>query len=152
MVCLGNICRSPMAEGILRSKLINSNLPVDVDSAGTGNYHVGDPPDPRAIETARRFGVDISGLRGRQFTRNDFSLFDRIYVMDRSNLYNVISLAADDHEKEKVALILHASGKEAMEVPDPWYGGMNDFTDTFHLLDDACERIIDDLKKSYFNQ
>lgn len=151
MVCLGNICRSPMAEGILRKKSVENNLSIEVDSAGTADYHVGEAPDPRAIETARKNGVDISGLRGRQFTRKDFSDFDRIYVMDRSNLKNVTQLARANEEESKVALILDSLGTSGVEVPDPWYGGMKDFDETFRLLNEACDKIIAEISNELLN-
>lgn len=151
MVCLGNICRSPMAEGILRKKSVENNLSIEVDSAGTADYHVGEAPDPRAIETARKNGVDISGLRGRQFTRKDFSAFDHIYVMDRSNLRNVLLLAKANEEESKVSLILDSLGTSGMEVPDPWYGGMKDFDETFRLLNEACDKIIAEISNELLN-
>src|SRR5207253_406313 len=92
-VCLGNICRSPLAEGILRDKLKSRNVEVEIDSAGTASYHVGEPPDERAIKIAKKYGVDISKLRGRQFSAKDFDDFDLIYVMDNSNYTDVIALA-----------------------------------------------------------
>src|SRR4051812_28107837 len=106
MVCLGNICRSPLAEGILRAKIKEKGIDVFVDSAGTGSWHVGEKPDERAIKTAKKYGVDISKLCARQFTPRDFDAFDRIYVMDRSNLEDVLSLARNRKDEEKVALFL----------------------------------------------
>src|SRR5205085_11264860 len=102
VVCLGNICRSPMAEGILRKKITEKNLSFIVDSAGTANYHVGEPPDERAINTSKKFNVDISKLRGRQFTTKDFDTFDRIYAMDNSNYKNILRLARNENDKKKV--------------------------------------------------
>lgn len=141
MVCLGNICRSPMAEGIFRDKVEKKKLNILVDSAGTSNYHVDEAPDARAIATARKFGVDISGLRGRQFTSADFDHFDRIYVMDHSNLKNVLSLARTKEQEAKVSLLLNVLSSDRSEVPDPWFGGAQDFIDVFHLLDRACEKL-----------
>ena len=109
MVCLGNICRSPIAEGILKHKIIEKNLTdfIHVDSAGTINMHQGENPDTRAVTTAKKFGVDISKLVARQFIIKDFDDFDRIYVMDTSNLRDVLSLARDDKDRTKVELLLN---------------------------------------------
>ena len=106
-VCLGNICRSPMAEGILKRKNSEQNLNFKVDSAGTANYHVGEAPDVRMIQTAKKFGTNIDNLRARQFTKSDFEDFDVIFVMDKNNYKDVIHLASNQHEKDKVKLILN---------------------------------------------
>ena len=143
MVCLGNICRSPMAEGILRDKAHRSNLLLEVDSAGTANYHVGEAPDYRAIQCMKEYGVDISMLRGRQFSRKDFELFDHILVMDRSNLGNVLSLAESEQQRYKVRLILEYSNSSTnQEVPDPWYGDKDDFHKVHSLLSDAMNEFL----------
>ena len=147
MVCLGNICRSPMADGLLRRKVKDHNLNVFVDSAGTANYHTGSPPDHRMIETAKSRGTDIQELRARQFSINDFKDFDLIYVMDESNLSNVNKLAASDTEQEKVKLILEELyPNESMRVPDPYYGSMKDFMDVYDLLDKVTDVIIEKIK------
>ncbi|MGK0174806.1 MAG: protein-tyrosine phosphatase, partial [Ulvibacter sp.] len=104
MVCLGNICRSPLAEGLLASKVDSSK--VQVDSAGTGHWHIGNHPDPRSIAIAKKYSLDISQQRGRQFSTNDFAKFDYIYVMDSSNMENVLSLATTNADRDKVSLIL----------------------------------------------
>ena len=149
MVCLGNICRSPLAEGILRSKIEEHKLNAIVDSAGTANYHVGDPPDARSTANAKKHGIDISKLRGRQFTKSDFSEFDKIYVMDQSNCKDVISLAETDTQKRKVDLILNSAfpGLD-MPVPDPYYGGESGFENVFQLLDKACEAIANSIEQN----
>lgn len=140
MVCLGNICRSPLAEGILTSKLPNDKFLVD--SAGTGSWHVGHTPDKRSISTAKKNGLDITNQRGRQFTRNDFDSFDYIFVMDSSNYRDVIHLAQNENHKEKVQLILDAVfPNENVDVPDPYYGTTNGFDIVFQMLDEACEVI-----------
>jgi len=144
MVCLGNICRSPLAEGILQSK-----LPLDafqVDSAGTANYHVGSPPDKRSIAIAKQHGLDISHLKGRQFDARDFQVFDFIYTMDNANYQHVINMAQSDNEKSKVKLILNEvyPGKD-LDVPDPYYGGDQGFEDVFTMLDEACQIISEEL-------
>lgn len=142
MVCLGNICRSPMAEGIMRKKLEENNIQAIVDSAGTANYHVGEAPDPRAIQKAKKYEVDISRLIGRQFTVQDYDNFDRIYVMDTSNYQNVKLLARNEDDLLKVNLILNEIYPEQnMSVPDPYYGGDSGFENVYRLLDEACSII-----------
>ena len=144
MVCLGNICRSPLAEGILKSKVDQTS--VFVDSAGTGGYHIGELPDTRSIQIAKQNHIDISDQRCRKFQVNDFDDFDFIYVMDASNLSDVLSLAKTEIHRKKVKLIL-TGNKEGyvMEVPDPYYGGKRGFEKVFALLDEACERIAKSL-------
>lgn len=148
MVCLGNICRSPLAEGILRHKLQNEGLAVTVDSAGTAAYHVGEPPDPRSIDIARRHGIDITNQRARRFNQNDFRDFDLIFAMDRSNYADILALASGRHEAGKVNLILNMSrpGSDA-EVPDPYYDGKDGFSKVYQMLDEACEHIVDRIKR-----
>ena len=136
MVCLGNICRSPLAQGIMESKVDPKK--VNVDSAGTAAYHIGSPPDTRSIEIAKKYGIIIHNQKARQFNKKEFSRFSKIYVMDHSNYKNVIALAETDQEKEKVQLIL----EDQNEVPDPYYGGEEGFKHCFELLSNACDRII----------
>jgi protein-tyrosine phosphatase len=144
MVCLGNICRSPLAEGILKSKLPKSTFLID--SAGTANYHVGNPPDPRSIAVGNKYGIDISNLRGRQFSVNDFDSFDLIYVMDESNYRNVISIARSDQDKNKVKYILNEIyPNQNYDVPDPYYGGDHGFENVYKMLDEACTIIANSL-------
>ena len=140
MVCLGNICRSPLAEGILKKKA--KNLDLIIDSAGTANYHVGKNPDIRSIEIAEKHGVDIKNQIARQFTKNDFINFDVIYAMDKQNYYDIIEKASSKLEIEKVKLILSESNNNLDCVPDPYYGGKNGFNDVYNMLDEACEKII----------
>lgn len=144
MVCLGNICRSPLAEGVLRHKLEQAGIKnVRVDSAGTSDYHIGDPPDARSAKNAKQHGIDISNLCGRQFTVKDFDAFDHIYVMDASNYQNVIALARNDSDRSKVDLLLNAKWPEKnMAVPDPYYGSGDGFEKVFQLVDQACEEIV----------
>lgn len=145
MVCLGNICRSPLAEGILTS-MVDTNK-VIVDSAGTGHWHVGNNPDPRSVATAKKHGIDISKQRGRQFSIRDFTIFDIIYVMDSSNMENVLSLSETKADKEKVSLILdNIFPDENVDVPDPYYGGELGFENIYEMLDKACEQITLKLK------
>lgn len=142
MVCLGNICRSPLAEGILRHKIAEKELPWTVDSAGTGHWHVGDRPDGRSIAVALRYGVDISGQRGRQFEPADFDRFDHILVMDTDNLRDVLRQAPSDEHRAKVRLILQYSHPgENRSVPDPYFDD-DGFEHVFHLLDGACEAFV----------
>ena len=144
MVCLGNICRSPLAEGILRSKL--SLTEFTIDSAGTGNYHVGDLPDKRSVKVADKYGIDITDQRGRQFNLTDFDKFDIIYVMDESNFENVIKLSRNDEDKSKVKYILNEIyPNQNHSVPDPYTGGIQGFENTFKMLDEACNQIADTL-------
>ena len=147
MVCLGNICRSPVAEGILRAKALHYNLPITVDSAGTSNYHIGQAPDERSAENATKRGVDISKLKGRQFVYKDFSDFDFIYVMDQSNYNNVMDIARTEIDRNKVEMILNVvQPKSNKAVPDPYYGGPEGFNTVFNLLEEACDKICLDFK------
>jgi protein-tyrosine phosphatase len=143
MVCLGNICRSPLAEGILQSKLPGDGK-FFVDSAGTSNYHIGELPDTRSIEVARKYGIDITSQRGRQFQISDFNEFDLIYAMDSSNYNNILQLARNSEDETKVKLILNELiDSERVNVPDPYYGGDSGFEHVFHLLNEACDRIVE---------
>jgi protein-tyrosine phosphatase len=141
-VCLGNICRSPLAEGIMLHLKEKYHLKVQVDSAGTANYHVGEVPDRRTIANAKKNGIDLSFLRARQFNVADFDAFDRIYVMDRNNLENVMALAKNQVHKNKIDLFLNSVYENKnMEVPDPYYGTEKTFQDVFQLVYDACEKL-----------
>ena len=140
MVCLGNICRSPLAEDLLKSKVDTSN--IYVTSAGTGHWHVGDQPDPRSIAVAKKNGLNITDQRGRQFKAEDFNEFDYIFVMDNSNKENVLKLAKTEEDKAKVQLILdEIFPGENVDVPDPYYGGDSGFDNVYNMLDEACEKI-----------
>lgn len=139
MVCLGNICRSPLAEGILKSKVDATK--IFVDSAGTGGYHIGNAPDPRSIKVAHEHGLDISSQTCRKFTVSDFDAFDFIYAMDKSNYANIISLARNNDEVEKVKLILNEISLSDKEVPDPYYDAEDGFEKVFQMIDQACDRI-----------
>jgi len=145
MVCLGNICRSPLAEGILRSKIDTNE--VLVESAGTGGWHIGELPDQRSIEVAQIHQIDISYQRCRKFTYADFENYDLIYVMDSSNLKDVLRLARNKQDEQKVHLILNEMDpNQNMDVPDPYYGGYSGFENVFQMLDEACEVISYKLK------
>jgi len=144
MVCLGNICRSPLAEGIMQSKL--SSAKFMVDSAGTAGYHIGDSPDPRSIAVARKYGLDISSQKCRQFEHADFDLFDYIFVMDTSNFENVNKIARNPGDMSKVTLMLDLlQPNQNLEVPDPYYGGDTGFEEVFGLLNKACDAFIEKL-------
>jgi protein-tyrosine phosphatase len=145
MVCLGNICRSPLAEGILKTQLKKAGKIAQVDSAGTGDWHAGSQPDHRSIATARNHGIDITDQRARQFRKDDFEAFDYILVMDRSNLSNVLRLAETEAERNKVELILnYAYPSENREVPDPYYDD-NGFEEVYEMLELACARFVEKL-------
>lgn len=149
MVCHGNICRSPLAEALLRDKLIKLGLKdIEVDSAGTSDYHEGEHPDPRTIANARNHGIDVSQLVARQFKGSDYGAFDRIYAMDSANYADIMLLAEDDAMKQKARLFLDAAHPGTMaSVPDPWYGGEEGFEKVFHIIDNACDIISKEIKK-----
>ena len=141
-VCTGNICRSPLAEGILREKFNALGIKGHVDSAGFESFHIGDMPDERARKIAREHGISISGHEARLFTLQDFDRFDKIFVMDSWHFQNVMRLARDDHDKAKVDFIMNAvdPGKNH-PVPDPYYDGYGAFERVYLMLDSACEKI-----------
>ena len=144
MVCLGNICRSPLAEGILRSKIDSSQ--VMVDSAGTGGWHAGELPDARSVAVAKKNGLDITDQRARKFKREDLDLFDHIYVMDNSNYRDVLQLASTAQQQQKVKMILNlVFPGENVDVPDPYYGGNQGFDQVYAMLDEACDIIASEI-------
>ena len=145
MVCLGNICRSPLAEGILMDMVRKENLDWKVDSAGTGSWHIGEQPHQGSIKIARENGLDITYQRARKFTKSDFKNFDLILVMDASNYNDVIRLADDENEKAKVQLILNYSHPGMnMAVPDPYFTG--NFQEVYRLLEEACTKVLRNTK------
>jgi len=145
MVCLGNICRSPLAEGLLKSKVDSEK--VYVESAGTGDWHIGQLPDKRSIKVAQEHGLDITDQRGRQFKTSDFDHFDKIYVMDNSNYSDVLALARNDEDQKKVSLILNEIFPgDNLDVPDPYMGGESGFKHVYDMLDQATDKILDKLK------
>ncbi len=151
MVCLGNICRSPLAEGLLASKLPKEKFIVD--SAGTGHWHVGKQPDPRSIATATKYGLDISCQKGRLFEKSDFDTFDYIFVMDQTNYRDVIALADTKEQKDKVRMILDVLFPgEKVDVPDPYFGLENGFEVVYQMLDEACERIAEELIAKHYEK
>jgi protein-tyrosine phosphatase len=144
MVCLGNICRSPLAEGILKSKVFS--FKTFVDSAGTGAYHIGEKPDKRSISIAKAHDIDISEQSARKFSVTDFDDFEIIYVMDNSNYNDLIFMARNDDDKKKVRLILNEIfPDENLDVPDPYYGGEFGFRNVYNMLDEVCDIIAKQL-------
>ena len=143
-ICTGNICRSPLAEGILKDKLKKRNISAEVDSAGFENFHVGDPPDKRAIDIGKKYGIDISNHRGRQFNVNDFDNFDKIFIMDSGHYTSLAVKARNDHEMDKVDYTMNMvyPGKN-LPIIDPWYDGLEAFEKVYRQLDLACEKIAD---------
>ncbi len=141
MVCLGNICRSPLAHGIMEQLAADNHLDWTIDSAGTGNWHVGQGPDPRSTRTARNHGVDISKQICRQFRISDFDDYDAIYVMDKSNLSDVLSLARNNADAAKVKLLLGDK-----EVPDPYHNDTQ-FEPVFKMVEEGCRMIIEQYRK-----
>lgn len=147
-VCLGNICRSPLAEGIMLHLKEKHQLLIEVDSAGTANYHVGESPDKRTVANAIKHGLDISTLRARQFEPIDFDKFDRILVMDESNLKNVLLHTNKPEHIKKVSLFLKAANNPLIsEVPDPYYGDESVFDQVFRIVYEACEQLGKELKR-----
>lgn len=139
MVCLGNICRSPLAEGILQSKVGDNHL---VDSVGTGDWHVGEQPDRRSVAVAKKYGVDISDQRAMHFNPIFFDEFDLIFAMDKQNLINLQQLARSEEEQSKIKLILKDGIGQTQNVPDPYYDGEDAFEHVYQLLDEATDGII----------
>lgn len=149
-VCLGNICRSPTAEGVFRRLLERERLEsvIHVDSAGTHAYHVGSPPDARAQEAALRRGIDLSALRGRRTGPEDMAVFDHVLAMDRENLANLISISGG--HQGKVRLFMEYSERfDETEVPDPYYGGANGFERVLDMIEDASEGLLRELRRRH---
>lgn len=147
MVCLGNICRSPLAEGIMREKAREAGISLTVDSAGTAAYHEGEPPDQRSQEVAMKHGIDISKQRARQFETKDFDAFDKIFVMDKNNYEDIINLATRKEDVAKVDLILNTVFPgENKPVPDPYYGGRDGFEKVYDLLEESCSKILSQIE------
>lgn len=150
MVCLGNICRSPMAEGVLQKKLKDNKLDgqVEVDSCGFEACHLGEMPHPMSIRTAKKHGVSIENQRQRLFRVNDFDDFDKIYVMDGGNYRDVAYIARNEADMQKVDYLLNEVYPNSNKiVPDPWGGTERDYKHAFNLIDHACEAIVSKLKK-----
>lgn len=143
MVCLGNICRSPLAEGILQEKVNRAGLNWVVDSAGTNHYHTGDPPHPLSQKVALANGIDITQQRARRFTTEDLNQFDKIYALAGDVLKDIQRITGSKFDSSKVDLLLNEQypGKN-LDVPDPYYGGEPDFHEVFELLDQVCDQLI----------
>ena len=150
LVCMGNICRSPTAEGVLRHRLREQGLTerIITDSAGTHDYHIGKPPDPRAQEAARRRGYDISDLRARQVERADFELFDRILAMDEGNLGILRADCPRQHTGKLELFLDYARERSEREVPDPYFGGSRGFEYVLDLIEEASEGLIASLRRN----
>ncbi|WP_236976421.1 low molecular weight protein-tyrosine-phosphatase [Membranihabitans maritimus] len=140
MICLGNICRSPLAEGILRDKINRNNLEWEVDSAGTSGWHNGELPDSRSINVALENGIDITGQRSRKIRSIDIDNFDLLLVMDEKNKQDVLKYCQNEIERKKVIKIMSFTGQQS-DVPDPYFGEFG-FENVFNMLDEACEYII----------
>ncbi len=142
MVCLGNICRSPLAEGILKHKILEKGLDWQVDSAGTGSWHIGELPDIRSIATARKYGIDITDQRARQLRVSDLEHFDLILAMDQQNHRDIVRMATSSNQAEKVQLIMNFVQPESNQgVPDPYWDD-DGFEHVYQMLEEACDRII----------
>ena len=150
MVCLGNICRSPMADGLLRQIAKERDLDIEVDSAGTSNYHEGEAPDSRMIQTGKENHVDISFLRARQFVPEDLDQFDLIFAMDMQNLENIKKHAAPEHEAKINLMLNEIFPGEDREVPDPYFGGNAGFQHVYDLLKSACTVVADKIEKGAY--
>ncbi len=144
MVCIGNICRSPMAEGIMREKIKASQLDWEVDSSGTSSFHVGEPPHIHSQEIAKIHGIDLSKQQARQFNKEDLIYFDKIYAMETDVLSKIKRESSSAAEEKKADLLLNESHPgEDLSVPDPWYGGEDGFHKAWELIEEACSNIID---------
>jgi protein-tyrosine phosphatase len=147
-VCTGNICRSPLAEGILKDKLHHKNITANVDSAGFESFHTGDPPDDRAVKIARKHGIDITGHRARLFSQADFDRYDKIYVMDAWHYDNTMRLSRNDEDKEKVDYVMNVvHPSKNIPVHDPWYNGISAFEEVYVQLEEACEIIAEKISE-----
>ena len=150
-VCMGNICRSPSAEGVFR-KLVQEHAldqHIDIDSAGTHAYHIGEPPDQRSQAAARQRNIDLSGIRGRQFSRDDFHRFDYVLAMDKSNLSDIRALHQGDGKAEIALFLEYARQYPDTEVPDPYYGGARGFEQVLDLIEDASTGLLEHIKRRH---
>jgi len=143
MVCLGNVCRSPLAEGVLQEKAFKAGLTWSVESAGTNSYHTGDPPHPLSQKVAKLNGIDISKQRARRFTAEDFDIYDKIYALAEDVIDEMRRIAKNKFDASKVTLLMNEvyPGKN-MDVPDPWYGPEPGYHETYKMIDKACDAII----------
>ena len=149
MVCLGNICRSPLAEGIMKHKVEEANLQWQVDSAGTEGFNLGESPHKLSIKIANLNDIDISQQQCRKFVKEDMQLFDKIYVMDESNFNDVKRIAGNLWDASKVDLLLNElPNAENKNIPDPWYGEEKDYHKVYKMIDDACAVIVNKFKNT----
>jgi protein-tyrosine phosphatase len=148
-VCMGNICRSPTAEGVFRKLVVEEGFEgtIEIDSAGTHSYHAGEPPDPRAQEAARQRGIDLSGLRGRAATREDIVRFDYILAMDSDNYENLLEICPEGYDHKIRLLLEFAPQRPEREVPDPYFGGPAGFDRVFDLIEEAIRGLLDHIKR-----
>jgi protein-tyrosine phosphatase len=146
MVCLGNICRSPVAEGVMRAKTKEYALEVEIDSAGTSGWHDGAAPDERSLTNALKNGIDISKQKSRKVVLSDFELFDVLYAMDESNYNNLLNMAPKKYHHKIKMILNEVNAEDNRSVPDPYYGN-DGFQLVFNLLDEACEKIAQNLKR-----
>ncbi|HLY69942.1 MAG TPA: low molecular weight protein-tyrosine-phosphatase [Puia sp.] len=144
MVCLGNICRSPLAEGILQNKIARAGLDWTIDSAGTNGYHIGEPPHPLSQKVARAHHIDISKLKARKFVPEDIDRFDKIYAMAEEVMDDVRRIAKNKFDTKKVDLIMNeVFPGQNIDVPDPWSGPESGYHHVYKMLDEACDKIIE---------
>jgi protein-tyrosine phosphatase len=151
-VCLGNICRSPTAEGVFRHRVAEAGLSevIETDSAGTHGFHVGNPPDARAQAAASERGIDLSDIRSRRFTQYDLEAFDYILAMDEENFAHLLGNASTNEERERIHLMMaFATGATTREVPDPYYGPAGGFDRVFDLIEDASAGLLAYLRKQH---
>lgn len=149
MVCLGNICRSPLAEGIMQHKAIKAGLNWTVDSAGTGNYHIGQPPHELSQKIAKINGIDICSQQCRQFVKEDMKRFDKIYAMDKDIYNDIKRISRDFWDTSKTSLLMNeVYPGENMDVPDPWFGTEKNYHEVYAMINKACDGIIASLNPS----
>lgn len=146
MVCLGNICRSPVAEGVMRAKAKEHVIEVEIDSAGTSGWHDGAAPDERSLTNASKNGIDISKQKSRKVVLSDFEVFDFLYAMDESNYNNLLNMAPEKYHHKIKMILNEVNAGDNRSVPDPYYGN-DGFQLVFDLLDEACEKIAQNLKR-----
>ncbi|MDH3688154.1 MAG: low molecular weight phosphotyrosine protein phosphatase [Gammaproteobacteria bacterium] len=152
-VCLGNICRSPTAEGVFRHMTGQQDLKsrIHIDSAGTHAYHVGEPPDPRAQQAAARRGIDLSALRGRKAMPQDLDEFDYVLAMDEQNQRDLLSISSAGNEHKIGLLMSYAATRQEVAVPDPYFGGGVGFELVLDMIEEACDGLLDDIRQNYLN-
>jgi len=150
-VCMGNICRSPTAEGVFRHVVEQANLShlIEVDSAGTHAYHIGEPPDPRSTATAAQRGIDLSQQRARRAHSDDFEEFDFVLAMDRDNYSNMANICPSDHGEKLKLFLDFAVDLPESEVPDPYYGGARGFDKVLDLIEAASEGLLQEIKQRH---